>query len=337
MTITLPPMLGRSRELVEPALRDAVGRLDPASAQVAAYHFGWQDLDGQPTTAGGKAVRPALALLSAQAAGAATELGLPGAVAVELVHNFSLLHDDVMDHDLHRRHRPTVWSVWGISTAILVGDAMLTLAVQTLADVGGQPAADAQARLAATTQELIRGQVEDLAFEQASRVTVADCLAMARRKTGVLLGCSAAIGAVLAGAPANVVDGLTTYGEQLGLAFQLVDDLLGIWGDPDVTGKPAGSDLRARKKSLPVAYALSTGTAAADDLAAWLERPRPDTDADLALAAGLVEAAGGRDWAAAEAQRRLTLALAALDAAPVSAEANAELRSLADFVVSREV
>ena len=181
---------------------------------------------------------------------------MPGAVAVELVHNFSLLHDDLMDHDAERRHRATVWAVWGPSMAILVGDAMLALAYQVLADVRDESSVAAAAMLGTATQGLIAGQVEDLAFERRATVRVEECVAMAAGKTGALLGCSAAIGAVLAGAPVETVAALQIYGEELGLAFQLVDDLLGIWGDSAVTGKPVGSDLRARKKSLPISWAL---------------------------------------------------------------------------------
>jgi geranylgeranyl diphosphate synthase type I len=336
MTIALPQTLHRSRDIVEPALREAVARLDPTSARIAAYHLGWVDAAGQPTASGGKAVRPALALLSARAARAPAEVGVPGAVAVELVHNFSLLHDDLMDHDVQRRHRATVWAVWGASTAILVGDAMLALAYQVLADVRDDATVAAAALLGAATQGLIAGQVEDLAFERRATVTVGECVSMAAGKTGALLGCSSAIGAVLAGASVETVAALQTYGEQLGLAFQLVDDLLGIWGDSAVTGKPVGSDLRARKKSLPIAFALESGTQAASDLMAWLATQGPDTDEHVTWAAGLVEAAGGRDWAQAEATRRLAVASTALDNADIDAAVRDELIALGHFIVSRE-
>jgi geranylgeranyl diphosphate synthase type I len=336
MTITLPPTLNRSRDIVEPAMRAAVARLDPVTERVAAYHLGWVDADGRPAESGGKAVRPALALLSARAVGAADEVGVPGAVAVELVHNFSLLHDDLMDGDVQRRHRATVWAVWGASTAILVGDAMLSLAYQVLTDAGGEGALSSAALLGAATQGLIAGQVEDLAFERRPTVTVAECLTMAAGKTGALLGCSAAIGAVLAGAPERTVAALRHYGEQLGLAFQLVDDLLGIWGDADVTGKPVGSDLRARKKSLPIAYALESGTDAGRELVDWLASSEPAPDDSVERAAGLVVAAGGRAWAHEEAQRRLAAATGALDDIEIDASARDELITLGRFIVSRE-
>jgi geranylgeranyl diphosphate synthase type I len=340
MSITLPS-LHRGRDAVTPALRAALDRLDETSRAQAAYHLCWTDVDGQPVTSGGgksggKAVRPALALLSAEAAGAPAEVGLPGAVAVELVHNFSLLHDDLMDGDVERRHRRTVWSVWGPASAILTGDAMLALATEVLLDSGSPHAPVAAQMLAGATRELIRGQVQDLAFERRTGVTLDECLDMAAGKTGSLLSASAAIGAVLAGAPSAVVGALVTFGAQLGIAFQLVDDILGIWGDPAVTGKPVHSDLRARKKTLPVTYALTHGGAAGEELAAWLAGPRDADDARLGHVANLVAAGGGRDWSAGEAGRRLALGVAALDAVDLPGDARDGLVALGEFMVNRE-
>jgi geranylgeranyl diphosphate synthase type I len=329
--------LHRGRDTVQPALRAAVARLDPATAAQASYHFGWTDVHGRETAGnGGKAVRPALALLSAEAAHAPADDGVPGAVAVELVHNFSLLHDDLMDGDEQRRHRRTVWAVWGSSAAILTGDAMLALAHEVLLESRSPRAAVASRLLAAATRELIRGQVQDLAFEHHDHVTVEQCVDMALAKTGSLLSVSASIGAVLAGASTEVIDALTRYGTHLGLAFQLVDDLLGIWGDPAVTGKPVYSDLRARKKTLPVTYALAHGGGAASELAAWLATGEPATEADLVRAADLVAAGGGREWAGAEAHRQMQLGEAALTAAPIPAGPRDELIDLGRFIVSRE-
>jgi geranylgeranyl diphosphate synthase type I len=241
-----------------------------------------------------------------------------------------------MDGDVQRRHRATVWAIWGSSTAILAGDALFALAHQVLAEVPGSAGTAAASLLAHCTQDLIRGQVEDLAFERRTTVTVEECLAMAAGKTGSLLGASAAIGAVLAGATPEVVAGLRTYGEQLGLAFQLVDDLLGIWGETAQTGKPVGADLRARKKSLPVTYALSQDTAASAELAVWLAGDGPERDGEVLLAAALVEVAGGRAWATEEATRRLQRAEAALHEIDLVPTVRDELVELARYVVARE-
>jgi geranylgeranyl diphosphate synthase type I len=336
MTIALLS-LDKGRDAVHSALREALQRLDPTSRDQSAYHLGFTDADGSPSaTGGGKAVRPALALLSAEAAGAPPEKGVPGAVAVELVHNFSLVHDDLIDGDLERRHRPTVWSVWGASSAILTGDALLGLALEVLLDVGTADAAKAARMLTVTVRELIRGQVDDVAFERRQRVGLDQSLSMAAGKTGSLLATSAAIGAVLGGAPRPLVAGLETFGAELGLAFQLVDDVLGIWGDPAVTGKPVYSDLRSRKKSLPVTYAVTHGGAAGRELHEWLNSSGDHDEAAYPRAADLVEAGGGRAWADAEAQRRLAAGIEALEAVRMPEPVRAELIGLAEFIVHRE-
>jgi geranylgeranyl diphosphate synthase type I len=336
-----PPVLATVRDLVDGPTRAAVGALSPAVRRVATYHLGWTQADGTPLIAnGGKAVRPALAVLSAQAVGARPAVGVPGAIAVELVHNFSLLHDDVMDGDEERRHRPTAWTVFGRSAAILAGDALLALAFDVLLDATPADAGRAAQRsLAAATQELIVGQVDDLDFEERLDVDVRECLQMAAGKTASLIACAASIGAQLAGAPDDRVAALRDFGHQLGLAFQLVDDLLGIWGAEETTGKPVGADLRARKKSLPVVAAMASGTSAGRalrDLYAGEELHAQSDPALVARAAALVDEAGGRRWAADEAGRRLRLAADALGSVPLDPAARDDLLQIARYVTSRD-
>ncbi len=338
VTAAAPPadeILRRSRALVAPALRRAVTRLDPDSREQAAYHMGLVDGDGAPAD-GGKAVRAALALLSARAAGAPAEVGLPGAVAVELVHNFSLVHDDLMDGDTERRHRPTVWARFGAASAILTGDALLALATEVLMEADSPHAPAAARGLAATVRELVGGQVADMDFETRTDVSVQECLAMAAGKTGALLAASAAIGAVLAGADDALVRSLDAFGAELGIAFQLVDDLLGIWGDPEVTGKPVLSDLRSRKRSLPVTYAVQHGGPAGRELGAWLAGSGEADPAQLRRAAALVEAGGGRRWALAEARSRRGRAEELLAEADLPATPRAELVALGRLLVDRD-
>jgi geranylgeranyl diphosphate synthase, type I len=335
MTVTMS-VLDRSRHQVVPALQAAISRLDPPTRLQASYHMGWCDEDGNPTSVGGgKAVRPALALLSAEAVGAPTEIGVPGAVAVELVHNFSLLHDDLLDGDLERRHRRTVWAIWGAATGILTGDALLALAHEVLLEAQSPGVAKAAWLLASTTRELTRGQVQDLAFETRQDVTLDECLDMAGGKTGSLLAASAAIGAVLAGADDTTVAALSTFGAQMGLAFQLVDDVLGIWGDPAVTGKPVYSDLRCRKKSLPVTFALGNPRYESA-LRDWLAAPGEPDEASMAGMADMLEIAGGRDWALGEARVRMGLAEKSLASVELVPQARDDMLALAQFVVERQ-
>jgi geranylgeranyl diphosphate synthase type I len=330
-------VLGWSRDLVSPALRRAVDTLPASMRRIAGYHFGWWDGQGRPTAAdGGKAIRPTLTLLAAEAVGGVPAAAAPAAVAVELVHNFSLLHDDVMDGDATRRHRPTAWSVFGINSAILAGDALLTLAFDVLAASGHAAAAEGMLLLSAAVQDLIDGQSADLAFEARADVNLTEALRMAEAKTGALLGCACGLGAVFGGGSPKQIERMRGFGEHLGLAFQLVDDLLGIWGDPAATGKPVYSDLRSRKKSLPVTAALTSGASAGHELATLYHRDQPLSDADLAHAAELIDRAGGRAWSRAEADDLLAQALRQLRSAAPAGRAAAELDALARLATRRD-
>jgi geranylgeranyl diphosphate synthase type I len=334
-------VLAGSRSVVEPALRAAVDTLPSVVGRVAGYHFGWWDEHGYPEQAnGGKAIRSTLVLLSAQAVGGAPAVAVPGAVAgavaVELVHNFSLLHDDVMDADLTRRHRPTAWSVFGVNTAILTGDALLTLALDVLAASGHSCAMDGIRMLSAAVQDLVAGQYADLAFEHRVLVELVECQQMAERKTGALIGCACAVGALFAGGSPEQVGQLRGFGEHLGLAFQHTDDLLGIWGDPAVTGKPVHSDLRSRKKSLPVVAALTSDTPAGHELATLYHRDAPLSDTDLVHAAELIILAGGRAWSQTQANDQLTYAMHDLWSAHPAARAAQELGALSRLATHRD-
>ncbi|MFI0404792.1 polyprenyl synthetase family protein [Actinomadura sp. 3N508] len=332
----VPASITDGRALVDRAMRASAERLDPMTRRVVAYHLGWTDEQGRPAAAGGKALRPALALLSARAAGLPDETALPGAVAVEFVHAFSLLHDDIMDGDRIRRHRPAAWTVFGPPAAILGGDALLALSEELLLDEHTRGAHWAARALAAATQRLISGQALDLGFEQRDDVTLDECLTMAADKTGALLACACSIGAMLGEGPTRLVTALTGFGAEMGLAFQLVDDLLGIWGSPDTTGKPVLADLRARKKSLPVVFALNAGTAESERLTQLYALPGPQPEDVLREMARLVEAAGGREWAAAEADRRIASADKRLADSGMADHVRAEFRDIARFVTSRD-
>ncbi|MGR4881143.1 polyprenyl synthetase family protein [Streptomyces sp. LARHCF249] len=325
-------VLGRSRAAVEPLLRAAVRSLPGGVRAVSEYHLGWRDPTGAPAAAGaGKAIRPALVLAAARAVGGREQDALGAAAATELVHNFTLLHDDVIDRDPTRRHRPTAWTVFGSAQAIVAGDAMASLAVRLVAD-----RADAVVRLSDCVVELCEGQYEDCSFEARAAVTLAEVMAMAEAKTGALLGSACALGGLYGGAAPQVTAALDAFGRGIGIGFQLIDDLLGIWGDPQLTGKPVGADLASRKKSLPVVAALLSGTDAGAELAALYDGTRPLGEAGIARATTLVEAAGGRDWAQHEASVRAAGALECLAEAVPDPAATAELVSLCELITRRE-
>ncbi|TKG71183.1 family 2 encapsulin nanocompartment cargo protein polyprenyl transferase [Prauserella endophytica] len=328
-------VLGYAKSIVDPALRTVLGGLPGPMRHIGGYHLGWWDEHGSDTGgSGGKALRPALVLLAAEAVGGRAGRAVPGAVAVELVHNFSLLHDDVMDGDVTRRHRATAWSVFGAGPAILAGDSLLALAFDALTEGGA--GATAVRTLHAAVQDLMDGQHADLEFERRTDVTLPECVRMAERKTGALVGCACALGALAGGAGPEQVLLLRRFGERLGLAFQLVDDLLGIWGTESVTGKPAFSDLRNHKKSLPVVAALTSGTPAGRELARLYLREEPLEGDDLTRAAELIATAGGRGWTQARADALLEQAWRDLTSAGVVPRATAELGALARLVTRRD-
>ena len=336
MTVTMPAGVQTARDLVSPGITQAVNRLSPEIRKVAAYHLGISDENGAPLAGGsGKALRPALALLSARAAGVEPERGVIPAVAVELVHNFSLLHDDIMDGDTERRHRPTAWTVFGVGPAILAGDALLVLAQDILLET--PPYGIWAARcLSAAVQRLITGQGSDLAFERRDDVVTSEVLDMAGDKTAALMACACSIGVIYCGAPASLAMSLSGFGAHIGLAFQLTDDLLGIWGSPAVTGKPAGSDIQARKKSVPIVIALASGTDAGRELAELLAKPEPLTDAEIAHATELVEAAGGKKQTEEMADAETAAALDLLQSAEMPDDVRAEFAGIAEFITARQ-
>lgn len=322
--VQAPEALARASALVAPALLGAVDRLDASLHAPVRHHL----------SAGGKHVRAGLVLLSSAAVGGNEQDAVPGAVAIELVHNYSLLHDDIIDGDRERRHRPTVWTAFGEGVAIVAGDALAALAMQVLLESPTAARVEAARRLADANQGMISGQSADMDFESRATVTVDECLAMERGKTGALLSASCAIGALLGGADDAIADVLGEYGQHLGTAFQAVDDLLGIWGEPAVTGKPVGADLLARKKALPVAVAFERGGEAADELSDILSRPL--TRADVERATVLLERAGVREQVAAIADRHLQAALASLERVDLDERARQELTEVARYVTARD-
>ncbi|MZD07284.1 polyprenyl synthetase family protein [Streptomyces sp. SID5785] len=333
-------VLARARASVDPELRRAVDELPASLRRVARYHFGREQADGTPVEGhAGKAVRPALVLAATRALGGVPEQAVRAAAAVELTHNFTLLHDDVMDRDATRRHRPTAWAVFGIADAILAGDALQAQAHLLLAGDPHPAAAAAAARLGACVVELCEGQCVDVALEgrDPREVTLPETLAMAEAKTGALLGCACAVGGLYAGADPAQVAALDAFGRAAGLAFQLIDDVIGIWGDPARTGKPAGVDLAVRKKSLPVVAALASGGPAARELAALYGPPGPGEErpAELEAIALAVERAGGRDWAQAEAADQMARAVDELSRAVPDPRSADGLLALAEFVTRR--
>lgn len=264
MTLTLKIYMETTLPVVEQALQTDLNSLIPPEypelREMLSYHMGWVG-EGAGPKARGKRLRPLLVLLSTQACGGAPERALKAASAVCLLHNFSLIHDDIEDNSSTRRGRKTVWAKWGMPQALNAGDLMFSMpyaciASLTAAGHSAERALAAQVILQRTIQELVQGQYLDMAFETRADVSMDDYWRMINGKTAALLSCCCELGALLADADDSKQAALAGFGRAMGLAFQVVDDWLGIWGDPAVTGKGVGDDLTSRKKTIPILYGL---------------------------------------------------------------------------------
>jgi geranylgeranyl diphosphate synthase type I len=313
----------------------------PLFFRMLRYHMGWADAEGNPNPAGGggKRIRPTLCLLACESAGGDFNPARPAAAAVELIHNFSLLHDDVEDRSPTRRGRPTVWHVWGDRQAINAGDALFALshlAIPRLAQSGSLPAAtlvDLLRLLDETCLELTRGQHLDMLFEDQDVVSVDEYLDMIAGKTAALLGAAACMGVVCAGADEARQARYCTFGTQLGMAFQVRDDILDIWGDPSATGKEAAIDIRQRKKSLPVLYALGRSEALRD---LYDANPNSLDNEAVAQAVALLDEVDARGYAEELARRYSEETVAALEEAAPQGDAGRALLELVDQLLHRD-
>jgi geranylgeranyl diphosphate synthase, type I len=299
------------------------------------YHMGWLDKEFAPATAKtGKLIRPLLVLLTTQAAGGDWHTAVPASAAIELVHNFSLIHDDIEDHSPTRRGRETLWAIWGIPLAINAGDAMFAVAHLALnrlctTGVSAEIVVQALRRFDETCLALTQGQQADMLFEsRLDEVSVAEYLAMITGKTSVLVSLCTELGALIAGQPPEKVAHYAAFGLNVGLAFQVLDDILGIWGDEALLGKSATTDIATRKKTLPVLYglahspelrALYAQTEAGDDFVPQVVR--------------LLEEVGARPYAEAQAEQYSALALQHLHA---TGGDTAVLQALTEQLLRRE-
>jgi geranylgeranyl diphosphate synthase type I len=332
--------LERYRDEIVAELRAAVERANVPPYTLMRYHFGWEDAQGRPVESrSGKLLRPALLLLCCEATGGDASSALPAAAAVELLHNFTLLHDDVEDASEQRHGRDTVWRVWGEAEAINAGDGMFGLAHVTLLDLSerGHPAERvlAAARLLdEATLQLCEGQHRDLRYEDGRQISAADYIAMIEGKTAALLAACCGIGALLGGADEATVQQFYEFGRRLGLAFQVRDDLLGCWGDASETGKSSGDDIRAGKQSYPIVIALERASAEErEQLRSVLGRANAN-DAELSTARALLERLGARDDGERAAHEHADAAIEALRGLSLG-DQRVELEALARFAAER--
>ncbi|HSJ56074.1 MAG TPA: polyprenyl synthetase family protein [Anaerolineae bacterium] len=344
--MTLQDAFDRFLSTIETELQEVV---HPPHGSLSAYygmmhyHLGWADERLEPLQARtGKRLRPMLCVLACQAAGGDPYHALPAAAAVELIHNFSLVHDDIQDSSHYRRGRRAVWDIWGAAQAINVGDGLFVLARLALHRLAGRgvPADTIVAAAAAFDRAcmlLCEGQYFDMTFEDRLDVDLQQYLTMIRQKTAMLLATSTRLGAVVGTENQETVEHLARFGEHLGMAFQIQDDILGTWGDEQVTGKSAATDIRDKKKTLPVVYVLNHPD---ERYSAWqlielYKQAGPLAQAGIEATLAILERTGARRYADAVAGEYYTRALQSLDAIDGEAEAVAALHELAQSLVGR--
>jgi len=361
LSSTVQKTLLRHQQVIYTTLRSAVeqvastdtGTLHSFYGQMQ-YHLGWVDTHLAATKSNpGKLLRPTLLLLAYEAAGAwgladsedsaYLERALPAAAAIELTHNFTLIHDDIEDSDAERRHRSTLWKVWGIPQAINTGDGMFALARLTLWNVLAKGVeGDIAARLGATLDRaclvLAEGQYLDISFEEQQSISVATYVDMINRKTGALMACAAEMGARLGTRNEETIERLSSFGEAMGIAFQVRDDLLGIWATTAESGKTPAGDVYRRKKSLPVLHALEHANA--QDQATLREiyqQDEPITMRQVEEVLAIFEQTHTRTYCREFLARQCQLAYTALNSiplynSPVSVRARDDMATLVHFV-----
>ncbi len=298
--------------------------------------MGWTDTAGRPASeVHGKFVRPALCVWACEAVGGSTNEALPVAAAIEWIHNFTLVHDDIQDGDRERRGREAVWSVWGVGQGVNAGDAMFAHATAQLTQSHGDAARTLRVLrvISLATLEVIEGQCRDLQLEGRLDVSPLTYLRMVRAKTGALLGATLEAGAMIGGASNDDLRLFRLAGRLLGTAFQMRDDWLGFWGDPALTGKSATSDANRHKMSYPIV--------AAHRVMSPLQRRRlrevfenTSSEAEPRLRE-LLEATGGAALTRDDPQRYAEKAVAALDRTRLSAESLEAFEAVADYVSTR--
>jgi geranylgeranyl diphosphate synthase type I len=316
---------------------DSLPGLPPDFAVMLHYPLGWVDEHNRPyTQPTGKRIRPILLMLCTEAAGGHWRTALPAAAAVELLHNFSLIHDDIEDNSPTRHGRPTVWKIWGQANAINAGDALFSLAytaLEWLSNSGPLPETVVKVWriFNQTTLQLTRGQHLDMRFERQEVVSVDEYISMIGGKSAALIAGCAQIGALLATDDDQVGQQYADFGLNLGIAFQIRDDILGIWGEPSITGKSAATDIISRKKSLPVLFGLSRS----EELAALYRSDNFGAD-HVEKAIRTLDELGVRDYAQESETHYYRQAIGSLQKANPRGEAGERLLQLVESLFQRQ-
>jgi geranylgeranyl diphosphate synthase type I len=339
---SLPAVFRRYRSEISFALRESLAGDGQALNPMLRYSMGWADADGDPIDATeGKALRPTLCLLACEATGGSAHRAIPAAVSLELIHNFSLIHDDIQDHDEMRRHRRTLWAVWGEPKALVAGNALRTTADRCLwrlvdSGVGFAVAMDVEKTLTAAYLDMIEGQFLDLHYEGRPDVSLSDYLGMISLKTGALIRCALVLGAMVGTDDPGTVDAFRQCGRSLGLVFQIRDDILGVWGEEEFTGKPVGADIQRKKNTFPVVYAMSQARGRDKGKIRDIYLQPAVGDEDVAAVLSIMQRVGARQYAEDLAAEHSRLAMNALEPVDLAPETLEDMREVTQFLLVRD-
>jgi geranylgeranyl diphosphate synthase type I len=337
----VPDSLIACHDAVRVELKEVIDSYTSVLCDMLRYHMGWQDERGHSCSGeSGKLSRPTLCLLSCQSVGGDVSQAIPAAAAIELIHNFSLIHDDIEDASDERHHRPTIWKLWGQSQAINAGDAMFTLAYIALLKLKERGVVDEKIAgsirmLSLACLELCDGQYLDVECENRLDVTVEDYLDMAAKKTAALFGVSTALGAYLGGADSESVDSFRMFGRELGIAYQIYDDIFGIWGTREKIGKSV-SDIPQRKKTLPVVYGLQNSEGEKAERLKKFYAQKSIEGEDNTEVTKTLDNVGARNYAENLSQQYYQKALAHLDTTGLDRSRQTPLKEVAHFLLKHD-
>lgn len=306
------------------------------------YHLGW--LDEKLRKADqyrGKRFRPTICLLTYNSISGVYDKALPAAAAIELIHNFSLIHDDIEDMDEARRHKPTVWKLWGISQAINAGDGMHVMAnIAALRlkeiNVTDTKIVDVLSVINHTIMDLCEGQYLDMSFEKKLDITTEMYLDMVSRKTAALVEAAALVGAILATENEKIIEHFKKFGRNIGIAFQIVDDIIGIWEKTKDTGKPKASDIKNKKKTLPIIYAFEKSSKTEKKLLVEIYKKEVLDDRNVSNVLKILERVKAHEYSKNMARKFEDVALKELSKTEIKSESMKKLRMLAKFLVKRK-
>ena len=339
--MSLPTAFNRFRDQIETEIKSLVLEEGFPLYRMMGYHMGWLDEYGEAAEEeSGKRIRPTLSLLACEALGGDVKAALPAAAAVELVHNFSLIHGDIQDGNSERHNRPTVWWVWGPAQAINAGDGMhalarLALLRQTGEGMSPERTLKAVGLLDQACLRLCEGQYLDLTYQERVDISQDAYFKMVEGKTAALISCAAELGAVMSSAEEPVVQAMAQFGAKLGTAFQIRDDILDLWGQQD-TGKPLAGDILNKKKSLPIVYAIENASGAERRALGDVYFKRVMEPEDIDKIIEVLQTLGAREFCQAKADALCNEAVQSLKDAGLTSQQSEGLEALARFIVTRE-